>query len=418
MFSEVVAEVAGLGDAALCERFVALEAQLRRSEAELAVVVAEVERRGRYGVDGHRTVRGWLRAMGGWSGAQTVVRCRLARLVTALPACGEALHDGRLGVAQAVELANAAANPRCGDQLADVADVLVHQAAVLPFEDFRTCVRRWEALADSDGAHRSAEAAHERRRASVIELDGTLHVTATGGPVDAAVMGEIFARFCDAEFATDVAAARARYGDDAPISALARTDAQRRFDALRAIFDAAATAPIEGRTPEPVVNIVVDQVTFENHLARRGLIPMPDDLPDLSVLQRRCETSSGVALDPDTVLAAALHGWVRRVVLDSTGTVTDMGRRRRLFTGAAREAVRLQAGRCIWPGCTIPAGRCQIDHTDSWTAQRGPTRPDNGAPMCGHHNRWKERGYRTRRDDEGIWHVHRPDGSEIGRRAA
>ena len=48
---------------------------------------------------------------------------------------------------------------------------------------------------------------------------------------------------------------------------------------LLAIFEAAAVAPIDGQTPEPVVNIVVDQVTFETHLARRRLIPLPADLP-------------------------------------------------------------------------------------------------------------------------------------------
>ena len=53
-------------------------------------------------------------------------------------------------------------------------------------------------------------------------------------------MIEIFQRFCDAEFATDWAWLRERFGDNAPHGLLPRSDAQRRFDALLAIFEAAA----------------------------------------------------------------------------------------------------------------------------------------------------------------------------------
>ena len=188
------------------------------------------------------------------------------------------------------------------------AKTLLDHAATMSFEDFRLCVRRWELLADTDGAHRDAEAAVERRTATVVEFDGVLHVGARGGAVHAASMVEIFQRFCDAEFATDAAWVRDRFGDNAPHGLLPRTDAQRRFDAIWAIFEAAAVAPLDGQAPEPVVNIVVDQVTFETHMARRRLIPMPKDLPDISIVDRRCETTSGVLLDPDDVIAAALAG--------------------------------------------------------------------------------------------------------------
>jgi hypothetical protein len=206
---------------------------------------------------------------------------------------------------------------------------------------------------------------------------------------------------------------REQFGDDATPAQMPRTDAQRRFDALFAIFEAAAVAPVDGQAPEPVVNVIVDHVTYETHMARRRLFPMPADLPDISVMDRRCETTSGILLDPDDVIAAALAGHVRRVVFDSAGVVTDLGRKRRLFTGVAREAVLLQSGRCIWPGCSLPSGRCQADHVDEWVARVGPTRPDNGAPLCARHNRWKNRGFRTRRDDDGNWHTYRADGTEI-----
>ena len=54
-----------------------------------------------------------------------------------------------------------------------------------------------------------------------------------------------------------------------------------------------------------------------------------------------------------------------------------------------------------------------VPHVDD-----GPTTTRNGAPMCGHHNRWKTHGYTTHRDHDGHWHHHRPDGTEIGWRTA
>ena len=67
----------------------------------------------------------------------------------------------------------------------------------------------------------------------------------------------IFDRFVQAEFDKDVAARTAEFGPDAPASTLPRSDSQRRFDALVAIFRAAVVAPADGIAPVPVVNLLV-----------------------------------------------------------------------------------------------------------------------------------------------------------------
>ena len=107
-----------------------------------------------------------------------------------------------------------------------------------------------------------------------------------------------------------------------------------------------------------------------------------------------------------------IWGQVRRVVVDSAGVVINMGRRRRLFTGNAREAILLQSSRCVVAGCATPIHRCQADHLTEW-GRHGPTDGANGAPVCGRHNRLKNSGYRVHRDDQGFWHTYRPDGTEI-----
>jgi hypothetical protein len=161
-----------------------------------------------------------------------------------------------------------------------------------------------------------------------------------------------------------------------------------------------------------LVNIIADQTTLEHHLTRlTGGDPEP--LDPATVDQRRCETSRGYQIDPDDLLAATLVGQVRRVMLDTAGVVIDLGRRSRLFTGGARDAVLLADRWCIWPGCDLRSGRCQTDHTQPWTTN-GPTRPDNAGPTCARHNRWKHHHhYQTWRDPTGHWHTYRPDGTEL-----
>jgi hypothetical protein len=103
------------------------------------------------------------------------------------------------------------------------------------------------------------------------------------------------------------------------------------------------------------------------------------------------------------------------VVLDSAGTVIDLGRRRRCFTGSARDAALLQAAiatrdgpTCFWSGCDNP--RHQVDHHQPWR-RHGATA--NSTIACGHHNRLKEAGFRPVRRPDGRWDLLRPDGTRI-----
>ncbi len=114
------------------------------------------------------------------------------------------------------------------------------------------------------------------------------------------------------------------------------------------------------------------------------------------------------------MLAMAAVGWIRRRVIDANGVTTDLGRRRRCFTGAAREALHLGEHRCAWNGCTISAAFTEADHTDDFR-RGGATAPDNGGLLCPHHNRYKNHGYRLTRHPNGSWTTHRPDGTRLGR---
>ena len=412
-FDALTAAVGELDDDALTARFRELELEQRRVAAEMASVVAETQRRNVHEVDGHHSLAGWLRANANWSGSQVSRARRVARLVADLPSVGAELLAGRIGVAQAEELARVRANPRCGDQLGGSIELLLEQAVRLSFDDFRACVRRWEMFADLDGAHRDRAASIEARRAAVLPFGDGVAVAASGGSrVMAAEFKAVFDAFVEREFRADVAERTKLHGSDAPAALLARTDPQRRFDALLAIFRAGVAAN-EARGPLPVtVDMIVDQWTMETALAGHGLGDDPDDLvePDLST--RRCETSTGIELLPDDIVAALLHGHIRRVVVDSARVIVDAGRRRRLFTGTARELAKLFMHHCEYLGCAVPATYAEVDHISEWERHRGNTDPENSAIACGGHNRTKHRlGLEGFRDDDGHLHIRRPDGT-------
>ena len=454
----VAADLAALGDEDLVALFRSEELQRRRREVLVARVVAEVERRGLHLDDGHRSVQAWCRSTGRWSPNEARAAHRLSKLLRRHGPVGDAAARGDVPVAQLHEIARGAANPRCGSEIDEVLTILLNEVSKLEYVDFRTLVRRWESYADADGAHRDAEETHERRRASIVEHDGVVTVTATFGALQGAAVAEIFRRFCDAQFRADWDQAKEELGDRVTKSHLARTDAQRRADALFAVFDKAACTARDAQQPEPLVNIVVDWDTFCDEVRLREQATSrtagpghvedppdartdvhadrhaegPDDVsgaaassptddtaasgasatPRFDPRRRRCETASGAFVTPADAVDAALIGRVRRVVFDARGVVLDMGRRSRLFRGAAREAVLLSTTRCPGSGCLVHSGR-QADHETPWGAD-GITATINGAPPCGHHNRLKNRGFRIERDDTGHWHTYRPDGTEVG----
>ena len=143
----------GLDGRELAELFKRLERLRRRTEGALAAVIGAVNERGVHGRDGHSNVNGWCRALGRWSDTECRDRIRTANLIASCDRFRDAVLSGEIGVAQSHELGRAFANPRCGTQLVDVAEVMVDNATKLSHHEFRITVRRWEMLADMDGAH-------------------------------------------------------------------------------------------------------------------------------------------------------------------------------------------------------------------------------------------------------------------------
>lgn len=399
------------------QRVAEIEARRRADAAEEAVALGKLDRGKAYQRDGHASMHGVLRSRLGWSEGECRQRMQLARLVEAHPGVGEVLHAAWAPISNMASIARAFANPRCGDRLGEVLGTMLTEACRMEHADFRRIPERWEMIADADGSHRDRELSHENRTAHVATWQGATTMSGQWGDVDGAEIQEIFDRQVDAEFRSDWEATVARYGDAASKALMPRTDAQRRADAVKALFVRAVSASPGGKSPEPVVNILVDHHTWSDLMTmaeifpERHVDPFEQRLPLVSEL--RCETDRGELIDPSAVLQASLEGYVRFAILDDTGVPIHWGRKRRLFRGGAREAVRTLGYRCLHPGCRVGGRRCQIDHTVEWHSG-GETTPANGGLGCGRHNRLKHRrGYTVHRDRYGHWHTYRPDGTEI-----
>mgnify|MGYP001827292309 FL=1 len=370
---------------------------------------AELERTGVHREHGHTSAKVMTRHVGRLSGPEAAARARGERASRALPLLADALAEGRLGVAHHDLLARVHANPRVRHAMAEAQTWFLEIADELEWPDFVAAVRRWERLADADGPEPANTRNHRNRHATLRQdpIDLGWHLHGTFGALQGADLAEVFERYVAAERLADWDEARAIHGDDACETHLARTEAQRRADALSRIFgDAAANR--ESPVPAGHTHTMVwDQATYTEMLRRLDGHPARP----LDPRRARCHTLDGVPLEPTEAAADSLAGRFQRAVVDATGVVIDLGRAR-TFTGGARAAVQLSSTRCRWPGCWVPTSHCEIDHVHEH-GRDGTTAPANGVPLCGTHNRWKQKGYRTWRDPTGRWHVARRDGAEI-----
>ena len=385
--------------------------------------------------DGQRTMASYLRATCDISGASISRQRKLACVCGEQPAVGDALLAGRFSVDHAIEIARIGANPRIGHLLPAVVDVYVDQAEHRSYDEFRADIDEFINLTDQDGAFAELNNAVEHRNARVSDVGGMLDITVTGGdPITTAQIVAVFESLVQGEYQADVAARRAEFGDEAEQYPLPRTAHQRRFDAIKAVFAAAAASP-EGRAlPEPTTHILIDEKSLHETFTNADITLPNGDVIDADDLtgeddtlldtlaaelvndpeafrNRRCETSTGAKIHPIVALPAALTGHIRRVVVDSDGVVIDYGTKQRLFTGNARAAAMLLATTCAHPGCRTAARLCQVDHDIGW-ADGGTTDQRNAEIECGPHNRFKHRErWRTRRDNCGRIYTIRADGT-------
>lgn len=398
----------------------ALEIVGRRLDHARDTLAGHIDATGAHGVDGHKSAKSALVHINRVPGAEAHGSIQTARALRQLPEVDAAYAAGRIPTASVRAIARVASNPRVGCFLDDLVDrIFAEQASEATHDDMVSFVRDWERFADADGADQAREHAHRRRNGSLVrnDLAGSWHLRGDFGDLHGASMAEVLAAYEHAEWLADREVAIAEHGPGATPDQFPRTSAQRRADAMLAIFRRAAATPADAQSPEPLVNIVIDQGTLETELARAAGAPADHCASRLA--DRICRTTSGHPVHPADAVAAILVGHVRRVVVDAASNVIDLGRRRRCFTGSSPDAALLQTAirdrggtTCSWADCNSPPQWMQVDHDQTWRAL-GPSDIANSQTACGYHNRLKETGYRPVRGPDGTYTYRRPDGTEI-----
>ncbi|GIJ44278.1 HNH endonuclease [Virgisporangium aliadipatigenens] len=255
--------------------------------------------------------------------------------------------------------------------LAKAADKLIDLAAELEPHTLQAAGERIVAHVAPEVQDRADEAALKRLDASAHALR-RLHLSPRDG-------GRVrISGWLDTEAAAHVSAAldplsKPLPSDDGPDP---RTAGQRRADALVEVCQHAATAPSDSLAERPTVVVTVAYDTLKRQLGIGSF--------DL-----------GGHLHPETVRRLACDAHIIPAVLDGAGQPLDVGRSKRLVTGALRHAVILGDGGCAFPGCSRPARWTQAHHIVHWQ-DGGPTSLANSVLLCGYHHRLIHR--RT-------WHV-------------
>jgi hypothetical protein len=144
--------------------------------------------------------------------------------------------------------------------------------------------------------------------------------------------------------------------------------AQRRADALHDVFKLAfATQQLPDHGGDrPSIAVTVNYDTIAGQLGIGTL-------------------DTGERLAPSVIRRLACDAKLIPAVLDSQSQPLDLGRERRLFTGALRRALALRDGGCAFPGCDRPPKWCEAHHILPWE-DHGDTCLSNGCLLCTRHH--------------------------------
>jgi len=296
------------------------------------------------------------------------------------PAVGAAVESLALGVDAAAvivrELDQAA--PYCSaDARAAGEQLLVEHAPGLTVRQVQALARQVRDRLDEDGAEPRDQIRRQRRSLTLIpQPDGMVRLVwdmppETAGLVRAGI---------DALVGEQLRAARDQVPSSLADTGVAdiddRTLPQRRADAAEELLRHAISCDRPGGD-RPVVTMVV-RMTLDQLLDGLGAA-------QIDGIDARISATRARLLAADASIIPA--------VLGGAGEVLDLGRARRLFSPAQRQALAEQYRGCAFAGCGHPPGYTEAHHLQ-WWSRGGPTDLSNGIPLCSfHHHRIHDDGW-------------------------
>jgi hypothetical protein len=333
---------------------VALGKGIDRITAFHAKVVHAADEARSWAGSGARDVEDWLSQRTGTSRGSATSRRKLGEALDRSKRLDDAVDNGELSAEAAAQLHDAITNPPDGTDESDVDD-LVDAAKGCGPRDARDTAERWREIHSKQSEEeRTARRFAKRSITSKPASDGLVETTVVLPELEhRQVMNAI------------THAAGARPADDD------RTTAQRLADGLIELARAYAAGTVTGGREKPTILIGASAETMAGLSDEPGWTGFGDRIP------------------ADVVRHLAENAVLRRVVM-AGNAILDLGMKVRFATDDQFQALMMRDGGCRFPGCTIPAEWCEIDHLVPFT-QGGPTDLANLVLWCSYHHHVKHR---------------------------
>jgi hypothetical protein len=284
-----------------------------------------------------------------------------AVLATDLPATRAALAEGVISARHAASVVEAVTLAGLDAEASSVVEAkALRKAGQQNVAQLRRVLTRAVSSADPEAAERRHADQVERRHVRLSDAgDGMACYSAHIEAVAAAKLA-----------ATVTDHARALKANDGTLT----LDAARA-DALCELVSVGAAAFGGGQSPAKATVEATIQVTVP-----LAVLLGVDDGPG--------ELSGHGAVTASQVRAAAQAAgavWRRVVTDEATGAVLDVGRTRYRPPAAIADTVRAAHPRCVFPACSRPSARCDLDHRRAFGAGGG-TSAGNLGPLCRFHH--------------------------------
>ena len=358
-------------------RSVALECARNKLDAAISSTLAEADRAGTAQLSGTRTLSQYVAARTHCD--PTLVRADIAlgRWLVSFPVLESAFAAGAISRRHLHELKRVD-SVRLHFAMIRDQHIFTEACRTLEWKSYKHSIGYWVNANDPDG-NEPNDQLEKNHVTATTHADGTVSGTFRLDPVSGGV------------FRTQLEREEQRIYRNDNVESIVRTAGQRRAEALVSLA-ARAAGNTAGRTPQPLIHVVMSKEVAEEtlkRLAEPSKEPLPISYDDVD---GRCELIDGTPIHPKLALVLLATAKFRRHVMNSKSRTLDLGHDVRLFPKWMKEALLVEArGQCSTAGCDAPFTWLQADHRIP-NSHGGPTSTVNGDGVCDPDNLYKADG--------------------------
>ncbi len=342
-----------LPDGDLKQAVIQAQRLMSRTQAEVGLLVGELDRRDLPAIDERLSTVGWLQHHTSMTATEASGVLVTARALPEMPNVAQRALDGAI-TQRSLHLLARARN-RHTAEFANHEAVFADIATYLSVKDLKRAVSHWEQQVNYDQALRDVQHLETQRSLYHSQtFDGLWATKATFTPEGGHTIGQAINAITNP---TNLDAGELR------------SPAQRRADALVDIcsfYLTHNTNVVTTAGEKPHVTVTVDYETLKGHVER---------LPEIE----------GTPVTPQTIRRITCDAGIIPMLLGTDNEPLDVGRKTRTIPSALRRALAQRDKGCTWSGCSAPVSWCDAHHITHW-ADGGDTSLNNTRLLCRKHH--------------------------------